>query len=79
MNTTATTASKSLSKSFAFLKRTKLNPALFAEIRTPARKSPQLLLSGFLPRDQLSRLAVAAAQVAVLPELVRSLLAVRRI
>ena len=78
MNITATIASKSLSKSFAFLMRTKLKPALFAEIRTPVRKSPQLLLSGFLPQDQLSRLAAAAAQAAALPELVKSLLAVRR-
>ena len=78
MNITAITASKSLNKLFAFLKRIKFKPALFAGIRTLARKSPQLLLSVFPPQDQLSRLAVAANQAAVLPEVVKSLLAVRR-
>ena len=78
MNIIAITASKSLNKSFAFLRRIKLKPALFVGTRIPARRFPQLLLSGFPPRDQQSRLAAAAAQAAVLPELVKSWLAVRQ-
>jgi len=76
MNITATTVSKSLNKLFAFLKRIKLKLALFAGIKTLTRKSPRLLLSDFPPQDQLSRLAAAADQAAVLLEVVKSLLAV---